>query len=149
MNALAPLVTVSDIPSGNQTTGSEQGQKDYFQERDGQRFAGMHVLLDLWGAKHLTDPTAIDSALRDAAAAAGATILHGHFHHFGPDGGVSGVLVLAESHISIHTWPEREFAAIDIFMCGNCDAYKSVPVLEAAFQPRSTELTERRRGLIT
>ncbi|MBV9756705.1 MAG: adenosylmethionine decarboxylase [Alphaproteobacteria bacterium] len=148
MNALAPLVTVSEIPSENQTIGSEQGQKDYFQERDGQRFAGMHLLLDLWGAKHLCDPAAIDSALREAAAAAGATILHGHFHHFGPDGGVSGVLVLAESHISVHTWPEREFAAIDIFMCGNCDAYKSVPVLEAAFQPRSTELVEQRRGLI-
>jgi S-adenosylmethionine decarboxylase len=149
MNALAPLVTVSELPSEDQTIeGTEQGQKDYFQERDGQRFAGMHLLLDLWGARNLTDPAAIDAALRDAAAAAGATILHGHFHHFGPDGGVSGVLVLAESHISIHTWPEREFAAIDIFMCGNCDAYQSVPVLEAAFQPSSMGLHEQRRGLI-
>ena len=48
---------------------------------------------------------------------------------------MSGVLVLAESHISIHTWPERDFAAIDIFMCGACDPYQSLPVLKAAFQP--------------
>ena len=63
-----------------------------------------------------------------------ATILHSHFHHFGPDGGVSGVVVLAESHISIHTWPERDFAAVDIFMCGACDPYRSLPVLKAAFR---------------
>ncbi len=84
----------------------------------------MHLLVDLWGATNLCDPDHIDRALREAAEAAGATILHGHFHHFSPNGGVSGVLVLAESHISIHTWPERDFASIDIFMCGACDPYR-------------------------
>jgi len=128
-------------------TGPE-AQKDYFVERDGVKFAGAHLLLDLWGAHNLTDPEFIDSALRDAAEAARATILHGHFHHFGPDGGVSGVLVLAESHISIHTWPERDFAAIDIFMCGSCNPYESLPVLKAAFRPASIQLSEQRRGLI-
>jgi len=148
MNALAPLGTVSENPSDNpMISGSDLG-KDYFQERDGQRFAGMHLLLDLWGAKNLCDPDAIDHAICAAAEAADATVLHSHFHHFSPDGGVSGVVVLAESHISIHTWPERDFAAIDIFMCGACDAYKSVPVLEAVFQPASMELNEQRRGLL-
>jgi S-adenosylmethionine decarboxylase len=125
-----------------------EAQKDYFVEKDGVKFAGMHLLLDLWGAHNLTNPELIDSALRDAAEAARATILHSHFHHFGPDGGVSGVLVLAESHISIHTWPERDFAAVDIFMCGSCDPYDSLPVLEAAFRPASTLVAEQRRGLI-
>lgn len=149
MDALAPLVTVSDIPSENQEySGSGEGQKDYFVERDGQRFAGMHLLLDLWGAENLRNPEAIDRALCAAAEAANATVLHSHFHHFSPDGGVSGVVVLAESHISIHTWPERDFAAIDIFMCGACDPYKSVPVLEAAFRPRKMTLDEQRRGLL-
>ena len=149
MNALAPLGTVLDHPSYNRTiAGRAEGQKDYFVERDGQRFAGMHLLLDLWGARDLRDPAAIGRALCEAAEAAEATVLHSHFHHFSPDGGVSGVVVLAESHISIHTWPERDFAAIDIFMCGACDPYKSVPVLEAAFQPRSMQLSEQRRGLI-
>jgi S-adenosylmethionine decarboxylase len=57
------------------------------------------------------------------------------------------VVVLAESHISIHTWPERNFAAVDIFMCGACDPHDAVPVLEAAFKPSSVNLDEQRRGL--
>jgi S-adenosylmethionine decarboxylase len=138
---------VSELPSANQSPSVVEA-KDYFVEKDGQKFAGMHLLVDLWGASNLTDPAAIDQALRTAAEAAKATILHAHFHHFGPDGGVSGVLVLAESHISIHTWPERDFAAIDIFMCGACDPYESLPVLKAAFTPASMQVGEQRRGLI-
>ena len=65
-----------------------------------------------------------------------------------PNGGVSGVLVLAESHISIHTWPERDFAAVDIFMCGACNPYHSLPVLKEVFAPKSILLSEQRRGLI-
>jgi S-adenosylmethionine decarboxylase len=108
----------------------------------------MHLLVDLWDAGGLDDPAHIDAALRKAALAAGATILHSHFHHFTPNGGVSGVVVLAESHISIHTWPERDFAAVDIFMCGACDPYQSLPVLQAAFAPASMQLDEQRRGLL-
>jgi S-adenosylmethionine decarboxylase len=149
MNALSPLGMVSETPSSNQSAHEGLGaDKDYFVEKDGQKFAGMHLLVDLWGAGNLCDPELIDRALRDAAEAAGATILHGHFHHFSPNGGVSGVLVLAESHISIHTWPEREFAAIDIFMCGACDPYQSLPALKAAFAPERVNLNEERRGLI-
>jgi S-adenosylmethionine decarboxylase len=147
MNALSPLGMVSELPSANQSPSAAVA-KDYFVEKDGQKFAGMHLLVDLWGASNLTDPAAIDQALRAAAEAAKATVLHGHFHHFGPDGGVSGVLVLAESHISIHTWPERDFAAIDIFMCGACDPYESLPVLRVAFRPADMRLGEQRRGLI-
>jgi S-adenosylmethionine decarboxylase len=139
---------VSDFPSSNQTSEGATAQKDYFVEKDGVKFAGTHLLLDLWGAQNLCDSVSIDVALREAAEAANATVLHTHFHHFGPDGGVSGVIVLAESHISIHTWPERDFAAIDIFMCGSCDPYKSLPVIKAAFRPASVLLGEQRRGLI-
>jgi len=121
---------------------------DFFVERDGVRYAGGHLLLDLWGASNLTDPQAIETALTEAATAAGATVLHCHLHQFGEGGGVSGVLMLAESHISIHTWPERDFVAIDIFMCGACDPYRSVPVLKAAFRPASIQLSEHRRGLL-
>lgn len=124
------------------------GGLDYFVERDGKVFAGRHLLLDLWGAKNLDDPQAIERALRDAVAAANATLLHVHVHRFTPMGGVSGVAVLAESHISIHTWPERAFAAIDVFMCGNCDPQKSVPVLTAAFAPERLLIDEVDRGLI-
>ncbi len=148
MNALSPLGMVSELPSSNQMQSDAERavtevQKDYFVQKDGVKFAGMHLLVDLWGASNLCDPDHIDRALREAAEAAGATILHGHFHHFSPNGGVSGVLVLAESHISIHTWPERDFAAIDIFMCGACNPYRGLPALEgglpaAVRQPRRT-----------
>ena len=154
MNALAQLGMVSDVPSENQTTtangrhlGSE-ARTDYFVEKDGERFAGTHLLIDLWGASNLSDPNLIDAALRHAAEQAGATILHSHFHHFTPNGGVSGVVVLAESHISIHTWPERGFAAIDIFMCGACDPHDAIPVLRKAFTPGRVELNEERRGRV-
>ena len=152
MNALAQLGMVSELPSENQTTiasvpnAAGGGQKDYFVERDGEQFAGTHLLIDLWGAGNLSDPALIDLALRESALRAGATILHSHFHHFTPNGGVSGVVVLAESHISIHTWPERGFAAVDIFMCGACNPHDALPVLQAAFRPERVDLNEERRG---
>ncbi len=153
MNALAQLGMVSVNPSNNQlavASSSEHADcKDYFVEKDGMKFAGMHLLVDLWGARNLSDPTLIDRSLCEAARAAGATILHSHFHHFSPNGGVSGVVVLAESHISIHTWPERHFAAIDIFMCGECDPHLAVPVLQRTFQADRVDLDEQRRGRIS
>jgi S-adenosylmethionine decarboxylase len=159
MNALTPLGMVSELPSENQTNdlrperlpdeSPAEANKDYFVERDGMKFAGMHLLVDLWDAEHLNDPDYIDAALREAATAARATILHSHFHHFTPGGGVSGVVVLAESHISIHTWPERNFAAVDIFMCGACDPYESLPVLRRAFSPARVEVGEQRRGRVS
>jgi S-adenosylmethionine decarboxylase len=154
MNALAQLGMVSDIPSENQSIdysfpvhGGEE-RTDYFVEKDGMKFAGTHLLVDLWGASNLDSPSLIDRALREGAVIAGATILHSHFHHFTPNGGVSGVVVLAESHISIHTWPERNFAAIDIFMCGSCDPHKAIPVLQAAFHPERVDVDEQRRGRV-
>src|SRR5580658_6289219 len=108
----------------------------------------MHLLVELGGASNLCDPDHIDRTLCDAAEAAGATILHSHFHHFSPNGGVSGVVVLAESHISIHTWPERDFAAVDLFMCGCCDPYLSIPVLREAFAPARVDIGEQRRGRV-
>ena len=154
MNALAQLGMVSELPSENQTTIATipccdgEVRKDYFVEKDGERFAGTHLLVDLWDASNLSDPGLIDAALREAAVKAGATILHSHFHHFTPNGGVSGVVVLAESHISIHTWPERRFAAVDIFMCGACDPHDAVPVLRRAFEPGRLDLNEERRGRV-
>jgi S-adenosylmethionine decarboxylase len=121
---------------------------DYFVRRDGLEFAGTHLLIDLWGAGNLADKIAIGAALREAAEAAGATVLAAHLQRFAENGGISGVLVLAESHMGIHTWPERGFAAIDIFMCGGCDPYSAVPVLERAFRPEAMHVNEQRRGLV-
>ncbi len=121
---------------------------DHFIERDGTVFAGTHLILDLWEAYHLDDLTKVEAALRKAVAVAGATLLHIHLHHFTPNGGVSGVAVLAESHISVHTWPERNFAAFDIFMCGDAEPEKAIAVLEAAFCPGRMVVGEHRRGVV-
>ncbi len=144
---VSPLGMVSETPSEAQTFDAAEA-KDYFVERDGVRFAGTHLIVDLWGATNLDDPAHIDAVLREAAIETGATILHGHFHHFSPNGGVSGVLVLAESHVSIHTWPERSYAALDIFVCGICNPYNAVPVLKKGFLPERVQLAEHKRGLI-
>lgn len=123
-----------------------ENTKDYFITRDGVRFAGTHLLIDLWDAENLDDIKLIERTLCDGAEAAGATILHCHLHHFEPNGGVSGVLVLAESHISIHTWPEASYAALDVFMCGDCDPHKAIPALQKAFNPSKIGVDEQLRG---
>ena len=112
------------------------------------RPAGIHVLADLAGidAALLVDPAAIDALLREAAQAAGARILHSHFHAFGPGAGVTGVLLLAESHISIHTWPEHGFAAADIFMCGEARPERALAVIDAALQPATRAVQTIARG---
>lgn len=112
------------------------------------RPAGIHLLADLAGidAALLGDPAAIDALLREAAQAAGASILHSHFHAFGPGMGVTGVLLLAESHISIHTWPEHGFAAADIFMCGDAQPQRALDVIAAALKPGSRSVQTIARG---
>ena len=127
---------------------SDSISKDHFVERNGVKFAGTHLLIELWGAKNLGDMPLTDQMLRDATIASGATLLHIHLHHFGQNAGLSGVAVLAESHISIHTWPERGYAALDIFMCGSCDPYKAIPVIRRAFEPGVVQLSEQKRGVI-
>ncbi|MEM7022122.1 MAG: adenosylmethionine decarboxylase [Pseudomonadota bacterium] len=126
----------------------DDGALDYFVERNGLRYAGSHLIIDLWGAHHLDDVALVERTLRRAVVEAGATLLHVHFHKFSPNGGISGVVVLAESHISIHTWPERGYAAIDVFMCGGAEPHKVVPILRNAFQTERVVVNEQMRGII-
>ena len=121
---------------------------DHFIEQDGVRFAGHHLIIDLHGARHLDDLDLMEAAMREAVRVAGATLLHIHLHHFTPNGGISGVAVLAESHISVHTWPQCDYAAFDIFMCGDARPDLGAEVLRAAFKPERTEIVEHRRGVV-
>lgn len=120
--------------------------KDFFMQEQGFAFAGRHLLLDCWNASNLDNLELIEQALRDAVDATGATLLHIHLHHFTPNGGVSGVAVLAESHISIHTWPERDYAALDVFMCGDTTPESALPVFKSAFNTDTIEVSEHLRG---
>ncbi|MGI9437550.1 MAG: adenosylmethionine decarboxylase [Geminicoccaceae bacterium] len=134
------------IQAGKSTADS--GIKDYFIERNGLRYAGSHLIIDLWEAEHLDDAAVIETTFRRAIKEAGATLLHMHFHEFSENGGISGVAVLAESHISIHTWPERGYAAVNVFMCGAAEPHKLVPILKHAFKAGRINLSEQMRGLL-
>ena len=136
----------AEIQAGEAVAGRDRG--DHFIERDGLRYAGSHLIIDLWDAAHLDDVGVIELALRRAIQAAGATLLHLHLHAFSPSGGVSGVALLAESHISIHTWPERGYAAIDVFMCGSAAPHRVVPILKHAFAAGRIAIAEQLRGLV-
>ena len=118
-----------------------------FVEKDGLRYAGTHLLVDFWDAHRLDDLAHMKAALTQAAECVGATVLDVDLHYFPPQGGVSGIAVLAESHISVPTWPEESYAALDIFVCGDCDAYKALPALRRALRPGRVKLSKHRRGI--
>jgi len=140
------LRALGPIDHEAQTRATDAGRHDFFIERNGVRCAGAHLIIDLYGARRLDDLAFIRRTLLECVEAAGATLLHVHLHHFEPNGGVSGVAVLAESHISIHSWPEHGYAALDVFMCGAARPERCIEVLRAAFTPRRLVVEELIRG---
>ena len=106
-----------------------------------------HVLYDVWvqDASILATAEPMQELLCRAAEAGGATILHSHFHQFSPYG-VTGFLLLAESHISIHTWVDEGFAAIDIFTCGPMNTDKVLEVIREGLKPRHASVRRIFRG---
>jgi S-adenosylmethionine decarboxylase len=139
--------TTRDIKASVEAHAADaDARDDHFVVRNGVRCAGAHLLVDLYRADRLDDLDHIEATLRACVQAAGATLLHIHLHHFEPNGGVSGIAVLAESHISIHSWPERGYAALDIFMCGTANPDACVPVLRQSFRPKKIAVSEYLRG---
>ena len=140
-------LSIAEASNGNTAPVVRPAERsDHFVVRNGVRCAGAHLIVDLYEADRLADLDHIEDTLRRCVAAAGATLLHIHLHHFEPNGGVSGVAVLAESHISIHSWPEAGYAAVDIFMCGNATPDACVPVLRDAFKAKRVAVSEILRG---
>lgn len=115
-------------------------------EKEIQHPPGVHLLIDCWGAKHLTEAQYIESALIEAAEAIGAKVLHVFTRSFGEGEGVTSIAVLAESHISLHSWPEIGYAAFDVFVCGSVDAYKAIAVLDERFEPEKMFTDTVHRG---
>ncbi|UOM34844.1 adenosylmethionine decarboxylase [Acuticoccus sp. I52.16.1] len=131
---------IADLPE------AEASGDEHMMLRDGVRCAGAHIIVDVYGGERLDDLQHIEETLKECVDVAGATLLHVHLHHFDENGGVSGVAVLAESHISIHSWPEHKYAALDIFMCGETQPDACIDVLRKAFTPKNIAVSEFLRG---
>ena len=111
---------------------------------------GCHFLLEVSGCPYnkLNDTEYVERSLLEAAKRAGATVVTSTFHTFNPHG-VSGVVVIAESHIAIHTWPEKGYAAIDVFTCGTAACpEKAVEYCTEAFGARTHTYVKIKRGII-
>ncbi|WP_212523110.1 adenosylmethionine decarboxylase [Actibacterium sp. MT2.3-13A] len=123
----------------------DEARDDHFIRRDGRVFAGTHLIIEVVNGHGLDEEDRIQQAFRDCVDECGATLLHIHTHKFSPQG-VSGVAVLAESHISVHTWPEIGYGAFDVFMCGDAQPWRAVDVLKRAFATEDVRVQELLRG---
>ena len=110
---------------------------------------GNHILVEFMNCDPhiMNDVAAIERDMVAAAQKAKATVINSTFHHFSPYG-VSGVVVIQESHLAIHTWPEYGYAAVDLFTCGEMDAWISFDFLKEAFKSKSYSAIEMRRGSV-
>ncbi len=110
---------------------------------------GNHILVEFMNCDPhiMNDVAAIERDMVAAAQQAGATVINSTFHHFSP-WGVSGVVVIQESHLAIHTWPEYGYAAVDLFTCGDMDAWISFDHLKDCFKSKSYSAIECRRGSV-
>ncbi len=122
--------------------------KDHFITRNGLTYAGSHLIIDLWEAEGLGDRDRIEQALIDAVKAAGATLLHIHLHTFSEGGGISGVAVLAESHISVHTWPEKRLCRIRRVHVRRRGAPQGARRFQGGFQSGRIVIGEHKRGVL-
>lgn len=107
-----------------------------------------HLLVELHGCDPgiLNDRDALASCMRRAAEAAGARVVAEVFHPYSPHG-VTGVIVIEESHFSVHTWPEAGYAALDFYTCGDIAPAKAAEILERGLRAKKMELLEVHRGL--
>jgi S-adenosylmethionine decarboxylase len=112
------------------------------------KYAGVHLLAEFWYPKNIEDEKEIEKILIEAAKRSGSTPLEVIAHKFKPRG-ITGVVLLAESHISVHSWPEINYLAIDLFTCGNkAKPMKALEYLKEQYQPGRTEIKQIIRGII-
>lgn len=110
---------------------------------------GRHLLAEFHdcGADALDDPARIERLMNEAARLSGATVVRSVFHAFSPHG-VSGVVVVEESHLAVHTWPEYRYAAVDYFYCGDLDCGAALRRLEEGLLAARVETKEVARGVV-
>lgn len=112
-------------------------------------YAGIHLVVDFWGVLPdlLSEEQLICQALMQAAKDAKINGLYSHFNHYENGPGIIGILVLDKGHVSIHTWPEIEYAAIDIFLCNISDPDEMLPALIDFFKPEKVYINKLWRGI--
>ena len=116
--------------------------------RKKQKYAGIHLLAEFWGGKIIENSKEIEKILIGATKAAKNTPLEITIHKFSPQG-ITGVVLLAESHIALHSWPEFNYLAIDIFTCGDkAKPYKALNYLKKVFKPKKVVIKEIKRGIL-
>ncbi|MDQ7091125.1 MAG: adenosylmethionine decarboxylase [Methylococcales bacterium] len=94
--------------------------------------SGQHLIIDLYHAQNLNDLALMKTAIHEIIRQTETTLLFENFHPFQPSG-ITGIACLAESHISVHTWPEQHFAAFDIFMCGTANPKIAIDIIKDYF----------------
>ena len=108
---------------------------------------GRHLILEMWGCEGLNSTELVERALREVTEASGAVLLDMIVRPYTPQG-VTGVAVVSESHVMIHTWPEYSYAAVDVFTCGHkADPAAAMPVLKRIFSPERVQVLELTRGV--
>ncbi|MDI6840934.1 MAG: adenosylmethionine decarboxylase [bacterium] len=114
------------------------------------RVLGVHILMEFHGCPSdiIKDSNSVKKFFLKAAKISGAHIVNSIFHNFNPHG-VSGVVVISESHFSVHTWPEYRYVALDLFSCSeDIDLEKAVEYLKTCLRPKSVSAIELKRGIL-
>lgn len=110
------------------------------------KYSGIHLIAEFWNGKIIEDPQKIKRILSEAVKKANNTPLEIFVHKFQPQG-LTGIVLLAESHISLHTWPEFKYVALDIYTCGDkSQPAKALDYLKRQFKPKKIEIKEIKRG---
>ncbi len=110
------------------------------------KYAGTHLLIEFWGSNVPQEPKNLERVLKKAALEANTDPLKTAIHKFEPQG-ITGVVILSESHISLHYWPEIGYTSLDVFTCGKkSKPYKALEYLKKAFTPQRVEVQEIKRG---
>jgi S-adenosylmethionine decarboxylase len=111
-----------------------------------QKYAGIHFIIEFWGGKIIENSKEIEEILIGAAKSAKNTPLKIAIHKFNPEG-ITGVVLLAESHIALHLWPEFNYLAIDIFTCGDkSKPFRALQYLRKKFKPKKVQIYKIKRG---
>lgn len=110
------------------------------------KYAGTHLLIEFWDCTVPQEPKDLELILKQAAIEANTDPLETAIHRFEPQG-ITGVIVLSESHISLHYWPEIGYTSLDVFTCGKkSKPYQALEYLKKVFEPERVEVQEIKRG---